>query len=52
MVVLVLTIAAGLVQGEWGVVVARRWTGSELKKLSLALIASIAALNSTVGYST
>ena len=44
MVVLVLTIASGLVEGEWGLVVARRWTPEELKKLLLALAASLAAL--------
>ncbi len=43
-VVLVLTIAAGLVEGEWGMVVARRWPPGELKKLLLALAASLAAL--------
>jgi hypothetical protein len=44
MVVLALTIASGLVEGEWGLVVARRWTPEELKKLLLALAASLAAL--------
>jgi hypothetical protein len=44
MVVLALTIASGLVEGEWGLVVARRWTPAELKKLLLALAASLAAL--------
>ena len=44
MVVLGLTIAAGLLQGEWGLVVARRWSPQELKKLLLALAASLAAL--------
>ena len=44
MVVLALTIAAGLVEGEWGRVVARRWSPSELKKLLLSLVASLAAL--------
>ncbi len=44
MVVLVLTIASGLVEGEWRLVVARRWTAGELKKLLLALAASVAAL--------
>ena len=42
--VLGLTIAAGLLQGEWGLVVARRWSPQELKKLLLALAASLAAL--------
>jgi hypothetical protein len=42
--VLVLTIASGLVAGEWGQVVARRWSPSELKKLLLALAVSVAAL--------
>jgi hypothetical protein len=44
MVVLALTIASGLVEGEWGLVVARRWTPGELKKLLLALATSLAAL--------
>jgi hypothetical protein len=44
MVVLGLTIAAGLLGGEWGLVVARRWSPPELKKLLLALAASLAAL--------
>jgi hypothetical protein len=44
MVVLATTIASGLVEGEWGLVVAHRWTPVELKKLLLALAASLAAL--------
>ncbi len=44
MAVLGLTIAAGLIEGKWGLVVSRRWTSSELKKLLLALAASLAAL--------
>jgi hypothetical protein len=44
MIVLTLTIASGLVEGEWGLVVATRWTSLELKKLGLALTASLAAL--------
>ncbi|MGA3316934.1 MAG: hypothetical protein ABSC64_10915 [Candidatus Korobacteraceae bacterium] len=44
MAVLGLTIAAGLLDGEWGLVVARRWSPQELKKLLLALAASLAAL--------
>ena len=44
MVVLALTIASGLVAGEWGLVVARRWTAAELKKLLLVLATSWAAL--------
>jgi hypothetical protein len=43
-VVLVVMIASGLVEGEWGLVVARRWSPVELKKLLLALAASLAAL--------
>jgi hypothetical protein len=43
-IVLALTIASGLVQGEWGLVVTRRWSSGELKKLLLALAASLAAL--------
>ena len=42
--VLGLTIASGLVGSEWGLVVARRWSPGELKKLLLALAASLAAL--------
>jgi len=44
MLVLVLTIASGLIEGEWGLVAARRWSPAELKKLLLALAASVAAL--------
>jgi hypothetical protein len=44
MVVLALTLASGLVEGEWGLVVARRWTAGELKKLLPVLAASLAAL--------
>jgi hypothetical protein len=43
-VVLVLTIASGLVEGEWGLVVARRWTSGELKKQLSVFAASLAAL--------
>jgi hypothetical protein len=43
-IVLALTIASGLVGGEWGLVVARHWTPVELKNLLLALAASLAAL--------
>ena len=42
--VLVVTIASGFVAGEWGLVVAHRWTAAEMKKLLIALGASIAAL--------
>jgi hypothetical protein len=44
LVVLLVTIAAGMVRGEWGRVVARRWSPCELKKLLIALAASIVAL--------
>ena len=44
MVILGLTIASGLVQGQWGRVVATRWTPLELRKLALAMIVSVAAL--------
>jgi len=44
MIVLVVVIASGFVEGEWGVVVARRWTPGELKQLLAALAVSIAAL--------
>ena len=43
-VVLGVTILSGLVEGEWGQVVARRWTPVQLRKLLLALAASVAAL--------
>jgi hypothetical protein len=43
-VVLVVTIASGAVEGEWGLIVAHRWSSSELRKLLLALAASLAAL--------
>ena len=43
-VVLALTIAAGLVQGQWGLVGARRWTSGELKILLLVVATSLAAL--------
>ena len=43
-IVVALTVASGLVEGEWGLVVARRWTAAELKKLLLAFAASLAAL--------
>jgi hypothetical protein len=44
MVVLALTIGAGLVEGEWGLVVAQRWKPEEVRKLLLAFAASAAAL--------
>ena len=37
-------IASGLVRGEWGRVIAERWTGSQLRSLLAAWIASVAAL--------
>jgi hypothetical protein len=43
-VVLGATIAAGFVEGDWGLVVARRWSASELKKLVIATVVSAAAL--------
>ncbi len=43
-VILLLTIASGLIAGEWGAVTSTRWSASQLTKLSLALLASIAAL--------
>lgn len=42
--VLIVTVATGLVQGEWGLIVARQWSPAELKKLLLALATSLAAL--------
>jgi len=44
MVVLAAAIAAGLVEGDWGLVTARRWSPQQLKKLLLALAVSVAAL--------
>ncbi|MGA3318507.1 MAG: hypothetical protein ABSC64_18990 [Candidatus Korobacteraceae bacterium] len=44
MVVLTLTIASGLVGGEWGLVEARRWTSGELKRLLSVFAASLAVL--------
>ena len=44
MVVLGLTVASGLVEGEWGLVVGRRWTPTELMRLLAASAASVAAL--------
>lgn len=43
-VVVGITIACGLLDGDWGLVSARRWSPLELKKLLLALSASLAAL--------
>ena len=43
-VVLAITIAAGLVRGEWGLVLARPWSHAEFRKLLLASGASLAAL--------
>ena len=43
-VVLGITIASGSVECEWGLVVARRWTPAELKKLVIILAISLAAL--------
>ena len=43
-VILGATIAAGLVEGEWGRVVAQRWSQSQLKKLLLFTALSFAAL--------
>jgi hypothetical protein len=42
--VLAIMIVSGLVEGEWGLVVARRWSPSQLKKLFLTLVTSLAAL--------
>ena len=42
--VLGLVITSGLVEGEWGLVMARRWAPLELKKLLLVLALSMAAL--------
>ncbi len=44
MIVLAMTIASGFVNGEWGLVVASRWTPAELKTLVLVFASSVAAL--------
>jgi hypothetical protein len=44
MVVFGLIAASGLIEGEWGLVVARRWTPAQLKALTLAFCSSVAAL--------
>lgn len=43
-VVFGVTIVSGFVQGEWGAVVARRWSRAEVKKLVLTSSVSLAAL--------
>jgi len=42
--VLALTTVSGLVEGEWGLVVARRWSSPELRKLLPGFAISVAAL--------
>ena len=42
--VLGLTIGSGFVEGEWGLIVARRWSSGELKKLVVVSVVSVAAL--------
>ena len=44
MIVLVIVIASGFVEGVWGSVIAQRWASGERKKLVGTLAASIAAL--------
>ena len=44
LVVLGLTIAAGLLTGEWGSVYAQRWSPGQLKRLLIVLAASLLAL--------
>ncbi len=44
MAVLAITIICGLVQGRWGILIARRWSPQDLKKLLLASAVSVAAL--------
>jgi hypothetical protein len=43
-VVLAITIVSGLAEGKWGLVVARRWSPLQLRKLVLVFAASLAAL--------
>ena len=42
--VLSLTIASGLIEGQWGLVQAQKWSAAELKNLLLATAISLAAL--------
>ena len=42
--VLVFNIVSGLVEGEWGLVTAHRWSRTQLIKLLMAFVASVAAL--------
>ncbi len=44
LVVLALTIASGLIEGQWGIVVAHRWTRTQLRTLLLVFASSVAAL--------
>jgi hypothetical protein len=44
MAVVAIVVASGMVQGEWGLVVANRWTPRQLKSLLFAGVASFAAL--------
>jgi hypothetical protein len=43
-VVLAVTIASGMIEGEWGLVAAERWSRPQMRKLSLVSCASIVAL--------
>lgn len=44
MVIFVIFIAAGLIQGTWGRLEARRWSTSQVRMLSTTMIASVGAL--------
>lgn len=44
LIVFGITIAAGLLQGQWGRIEAVRWSPSQLRKLCLTMAASVAAL--------
>lgn len=44
MVVFVLTIISGCIDGEWGAVIASRWSASELKRLLLCFVSCCVAL--------
>jgi len=44
LVVFLLTIGAGLVDGEWGLVEATKWSRDELRKLAIAFVASVMVL--------
>jgi hypothetical protein len=44
LIVLGIFVAGGLVQGQWGIIEATRWSPGQLRQLGMAMAASIAAL--------